>query len=332
MLVVSLGWVAWAETRPTPVLRAERPASVLSKPVVRLVAFGHVPENVLERLQAALSPSNRAYWATLHQYGIMRAPVWGGIVARKPFFASIQPIYTSLFALATRPHEPRDLIIVGVLDTKSLAFTGKGTRTAYGYHTAVFAGSDRAVVAIVALRKPTMTFVHEVAEAATDPVPPSGWITGGNEVADLCEDVPFLHLDALDMPALWSNAQQACVWGSTLRLPDGPRPLDPPVWAGGPTCLDFLFLAFAMALGFYQKSAFFTFIAAFGVWVGIAAPLVPLGGIVQLGRLVDGLIPGVVLAVLGFRAVSALVRWVVRRRSPAPKHLLAASKPAACRL
>ena len=57
------------------------------------------------------------------------------------------------------------------------------------------------------------TETHEYAESVTDPFPSSGWLKGGAEIGDLCENLDaYLTIgsDKFDVQGLWSNAADAC--------------------------------------------------------------------------------------------------------------------------
>jgi serine protease len=58
------------------------------------------------------------------------------------------------------------------------------------------------------------TATHEYAETVTDPFPSNGWMKGGAEIGDLCENVDaYLTINnaTFDVQALWSNATSGCV-------------------------------------------------------------------------------------------------------------------------
>jgi serine protease len=58
------------------------------------------------------------------------------------------------------------------------------------------------------------TETHEYAETVTDPFPSSGWLKGGAEIGDLCENQDaYLTLGGVtfDVQGLWSNAADGCV-------------------------------------------------------------------------------------------------------------------------
>ena len=58
------------------------------------------------------------------------------------------------------------------------------------------------------------TETHEYAESVTDPFPSSGWLKGGAEIGDLCENLDaYLTIGTatFDVQGLWSNAAGGCV-------------------------------------------------------------------------------------------------------------------------
>ena len=58
------------------------------------------------------------------------------------------------------------------------------------------------------------TETHEYAETVTDPFPSNGWLKGGAEIADLCENLDaYLTIGQtkFDVQGLWSNAAGGCV-------------------------------------------------------------------------------------------------------------------------
>ena len=58
------------------------------------------------------------------------------------------------------------------------------------------------------------TETHEYAESVTDPFPSNGWLKGGAEIADLCENLDaYLTINnaKFDVQGLWSNDAGACV-------------------------------------------------------------------------------------------------------------------------
>jgi serine protease len=58
------------------------------------------------------------------------------------------------------------------------------------------------------------TETHEYAETVTDPFPSNGWLKGGAEIADLCENQDaYLTINSatFDVQGLWSNAAGGCV-------------------------------------------------------------------------------------------------------------------------
>jgi serine protease len=58
------------------------------------------------------------------------------------------------------------------------------------------------------------TETHEYAETVTDPFPSTGWLKGGAEIADLCENMDaYLTINKVtfDVQGLWSNATGGCV-------------------------------------------------------------------------------------------------------------------------
>jgi serine protease len=58
------------------------------------------------------------------------------------------------------------------------------------------------------------TETHEYAETVTDPFPPNGWLNGGAEIADLCENQDaYLTIKnaTFDVQALWSNVAGGCI-------------------------------------------------------------------------------------------------------------------------
>lgn len=58
------------------------------------------------------------------------------------------------------------------------------------------------------------TETHEYAETVTDPFPSNGWLRGGAEIGDLCENLDArLTLNGVpyDVQGLWSNAADACI-------------------------------------------------------------------------------------------------------------------------
>ena len=58
------------------------------------------------------------------------------------------------------------------------------------------------------------TETHEYAETVTDPFPSNGWLKGGAEIGDLCENQDaYLTINhaTFDVQALWSNAAGGCV-------------------------------------------------------------------------------------------------------------------------
>ena len=62
------------------------------------------------------------------------------------------------------------------------------------------------------------TETHEYAESVTDPFPSNGWLKGGAEIADLCENQDaYLSINGatFDVQGLWSNAAGGCVTSSS---------------------------------------------------------------------------------------------------------------------
>jgi hypothetical protein len=58
------------------------------------------------------------------------------------------------------------------------------------------------------------TETHEYAESVTDPFPSNGWLKGGAEIGDLCENLDaYLTIGktTYDVQGLWSNATDGCV-------------------------------------------------------------------------------------------------------------------------
>jgi serine protease len=58
------------------------------------------------------------------------------------------------------------------------------------------------------------TETHEYAETVTDPFPSNGWLKGGAEIGDLCENLDaYLTINhaTFDVQGLWSNAAGGCV-------------------------------------------------------------------------------------------------------------------------
>lgn len=58
------------------------------------------------------------------------------------------------------------------------------------------------------------TETHEYAESVTDPFPSTGWLKGGSEIGDLCENMdtrPTVNGFTFDTQGLWSNTANACV-------------------------------------------------------------------------------------------------------------------------
>ncbi len=58
------------------------------------------------------------------------------------------------------------------------------------------------------------TETHEYAETVTDPFPSNGWLNGGAEIGDLCENQDAyltIHKATFDVQGLWSNAAGGCV-------------------------------------------------------------------------------------------------------------------------
>jgi hypothetical protein len=58
------------------------------------------------------------------------------------------------------------------------------------------------------------TETHEYAESVTDPFPSNGWLKGGAEIGDLCENLDaYLTIGntTFDVQGLWSNAADGCV-------------------------------------------------------------------------------------------------------------------------
>lgn len=58
------------------------------------------------------------------------------------------------------------------------------------------------------------TATHEYAETVTDPFPSNGWLKGGAEIGDLCENEDaYLTINnaTFDVQGLWSNAAGGCV-------------------------------------------------------------------------------------------------------------------------
>ena len=58
------------------------------------------------------------------------------------------------------------------------------------------------------------TETHEYAESVTDPFPSSGWLKGGEEIADLCVNKDAyltINNQTFDVQGLWSNAADGCV-------------------------------------------------------------------------------------------------------------------------
>ena len=62
------------------------------------------------------------------------------------------------------------------------------------------------------------TETHEFAESVTDPFPSSGWLKGGAEIGDLCENLDaYLTINnttKFDVQGLWSNAAGGCATSS----------------------------------------------------------------------------------------------------------------------
>jgi hypothetical protein len=61
------------------------------------------------------------------------------------------------------------------------------------------------------------TETHEYAESVTDPFPSNGWLKGGAEIADLCENLDaYLTIgkSTYDVQGLWSNAADSCLTAS----------------------------------------------------------------------------------------------------------------------
>jgi hypothetical protein len=126
-----------------------------------------------------------------------------------------------------------------------------------GYHNSMMFGAQRVpyvaaiecepiaspfpnIATLTALQNTTMTTSHEIAEASTDPVPPTGYtiddtdpnnwgwidVTGGGEAADMCVDFLSLNQDetsdgSFTVQRIWSNAQATSGLDPCNPLPPG---------------------------------------------------------------------------------------------------------------